>query len=773
MRQALTKLDDFVVKLKKKIWRVDNDIQVSIRGQTHGGQEGQALEDAQEGMTELFSQIRDIKQKAELSEKMVQEITRDIKSLDYAKKHLTGSITTLNHLKMLVSGVDTLNTLVKQRLYRDVANLLAAVLSVFEHFEKYTEIERIKGLSTRITDLKRQLNHQITDEFQEAFARPEPDTNICDIRQLAEACLVLDVLGEDSQQKIVTWFVSLQLRDYKSEFHPSKGMAWIDNVDKRFVWLKKTLASYREHCSDIFPKEWHLPEMISTRFCEITRDELQIMLQDRRDQLEVKILLFALKKTTDFEVWLASRFPSREFQELEEEANTPAETEIEAAQRRRRMTEAEKRKEQELSQEKPRKRKQSHFIGLLTKIFDSYMGVYVEAQEKNLETMMEAFQVQFKAEGVKPADQEEGDEGGQTLGSSGDMFRFFRDCIVQCNELNSSKALHDLYVVFKKYLATYAQKILMDNIPKYAQLAQILLKDGDLKLSSAEQYTACCILNTAEYCLDTTAQLEGRLKQKIGEDLVDLIEEQDTYHEVITNCIQLLVRALETQCEAGLVLMTKTKWDLVEEVGDTSPYISQIGKSIGQYVPFVRSSLAASRKYFTNFTMKFVNSFIPRIISSIYKCSKLSTVAAEQLLLDMQSMRTVLLELPSFGSAVSKKPPASYTRFVTKSMMKAELILKVVMSPHIPPSLYVEDYMKMLGEDDGVAGFQKVLDMKGLKKAEIAELLEAYNKVAVTAAPQEVASSSKKGGGGKPADGAGGSKRSSIRKLERLMKRFQ
>jgi hypothetical protein len=59
-------------------------------------------EQAQAGMEELFGRIKEIKQKAELSEMMVQEITRDIKSLDNAKKNLTGSITTLNHLKMLV-----------------------------------------------------------------------------------------------------------------------------------------------------------------------------------------------------------------------------------------------------------------------------------------------------------------------------------------------------------------------------------------------------------------------------------------------------------------------------------------------------------------------------------------------------------------------------------------------------------------------------------------------------------------------------------------------
>ena len=39
---------------------------------------------------------------------MVKEITRDIKQLDVAKKNLTLSITTLNHLFILVEGVENL-----------------------------------------------------------------------------------------------------------------------------------------------------------------------------------------------------------------------------------------------------------------------------------------------------------------------------------------------------------------------------------------------------------------------------------------------------------------------------------------------------------------------------------------------------------------------------------------------------------------------------------------------------------------------------------------
>lgn len=37
----------------------------------------------------------------------------------------------------------------------------------------------------------------------------------------------------------------------------------------------------------------------------------------------------------------------------------------------------------------------------------------------------------------------------------------------------------------------------------------------------------------------------------------------------------------------------------------------------------------------------------------------------------------------------------SYTRFLLKGMNKAETIVKVVMSPHEPPKLFVEDYLKV------------------------------------------------------------------------------
>ena len=37
-------------------------------------------------------------------------------------------------------------------------------------------------------------------------------------------------------------------------------------------------------------------------------------------------------------------------------------------------------------------------------------------------------------------------------------------------------------------------------------------------------------------------------------------------------------------------------------------------------IPLVRDNLASSRKYFTQFCVKFVNAFIPKFLHHVYKC---------------------------------------------------------------------------------------------------------------------------------------------------------
>ena len=65
-------------------------------------------------------------------------------------------------------------------------------------------------------------------------------------------------------------------------------------------------------------------------------------------------------------------------------------------------------------------------------------------------------------------------------------------------------------------------------------LIQSILKEGEAsKLSEEEQWRVCSILATAEYCMDTTCQLEEKLREKVDPALrasIDLSAEQDMFH---------------------------------------------------------------------------------------------------------------------------------------------------------------------------------------------------------------------------------------------------
>ncbi|CAF4897779.1 unnamed protein product, partial [Rotaria sp. Silwood2] len=71
-------------------------------------------------------------------------------------------------------------------------------------------------------------------------------------------------------------------------------------------------------------------------------------------------------------------------------------------------------------------------------------------------------------------------------------------------------------------------------------------------------------------------------------------------------------------------------------------------------------------------------------------------IGAEQLLLDTHSLKTVLLDLPSINLTVSRKPPQNFTKIVLKNMTRAEMILKVVLTPYDSARQFVKNYLQLM-----------------------------------------------------------------------------
>jgi len=377
--------------------------------------------------------------------------------------------------------------------------------------------------------------------------------------------------------------------------------------------------------------------------------------------------------------------------------------------------------------------------------------------------------------------------------------------LVQCSELSTGQPMLSLSSLFRKYLSEYTRRVLvpslprvgsasvtqpMPSIPSMTQLRDLkelsqattgilanfssLLKEGgdSVRFSPADQEVICMVLVTVEYCIDTTKQLEEKLKQKVEVGLADQITfagELEMFHSVTAQCVGLLVTELEGACEPALQAMVRVAWAAVEQVGDQSHYVSQLSSAVRATVPRLRDCLQTSRKYFTQFCLKFVSSFIPKFISQLYRCRPVGTVGAEQLLLDTHSLKTVLLDLPNLAeasgqqnrAAATRKAPAAFTKVVVKGMTRAEMILKVVMSPADPLDGFVEQYIRLV-QDPDLAELGKLLEMKGLRRGDQTSYLERFRETFDEGSnAAEVP--------GSPAQG--GSEQSRIRKLEKLIKK--
>ncbi|XP_063511768.1 vacuolar protein sorting-associated protein 53 homolog isoform X2 [Pongo pygmaeus] len=704
--QSLANIDEVVNKIRLKIRRLDDNIRTVVRGQTNVGQDG----------------------------RQVKEITRDIKQLDHAKRHLTTSITTLNHLHMLAGGVDSLEAMTRRRQYGEVANLLQGVMNVLEHFHKYMGIPQIRQLSERVKAAQTELGQQILADFEEAFPsqgtkRPGGPSNV-----LRDACLVANILDPRIKQEIIKKFIKQHLSEYLVLFQENQDVAWLDKIDRRYAWIKRQLVDYEEKYGRMFPREWCMAERIAVEFCHVTRTELAKIMRTRAKEIEVKLLLFAIQRTTNFEGFLAKRFSGCTLTDgtLKKLESPPPSTNPFLEDEPTPEMEELATEKGDLDQPKKPKAPDNPFHGIVSKCFEPHLYVYIESQDKNLGELIDRFVADFKAQGPPKPNT---DEGGAVLPSCADLFVYYKKCMVQCSQLSTGEPMIALTTIFQKYLREYAWKILSGNLPKTTTSSggltiSSLLKEKEgsevAKFTLEELCLICSILSTAEYCLATTQQLEEKLKEKVDVSLIERINltgEMDTFSTVISSSIQLLVQDLDAACDPALTAMSKMQWQNVEHVGDQSPYVTSVILHIKQNVPIIRDNLASTRKYFTQFCIKFANSFIPKFITHLFKCKPISMVGAEQLLLDTHSLKMVLLDLPSIGSQVVRKAPASYTKIVVKGMTRAEMILKVVMAPHEPLVVFVDNYIKLL-TDCNTETFQKILDMKGLKRSEQSSMLE-------------------------------------------------
>ncbi|KAK9184731.1 hypothetical protein WN943_025082 [Citrus x changshan-huyou] len=278
--------------------------------------------------------------------------------------------------------------------------------------------------------------------------------------------------------------------------------------------------------------------------------------------------------------------------------------------------------------------------------------------------------------------------------------------------------------VFQRILKAYATK-LFARLPRGGTgiVAAATGMDGQIRISERDERVICYIVNSAEYCHKTSGDLAESVSKIIDSQLadgVDMSEVQDEFSAVITKALVTLVLGLETKFDNEMAGMTRVPWGSLESVGDQSEYVNGINMILTSSIPVLGSLL--SPIYFQFFLDKLASSLGPRFYANIFKCKHISETGAQQMLLDTQAVKTILLDIPSLGRQTSNA--ASYTKFVSREMSKAEALLKVILSP---VDSVADTYRALLPEGTPME-FQRILELKGLKKADQQTILDDFNK---------------------------------------------
>ncbi|CAN4101828.1 unnamed protein product [Withania somnifera] len=722
---SLSGVELLMQKIHGEIRRVDAEILTAVRQQSNSGTKAREdLAAATSAVQELMNKIREIKAKAEQSETMVQEICRDIKKLDFAKKHITTTITALHRLTMLVSAVEQLQVMASKRHYKEAAVQLEAVNQLCSHFEAYRDVPKITELREKFKSIKQVLKSHVFSDFSSLGTGKETEESNL-LQQLSDACLVVDALEPSVREELVKYFCNRELTSYQQIFEGAE-LAKLDKTERRYAWIKRRLRT-NEEIWKIFPRSWHVDYLLCIQFCKLTRSQLVEILVNMKEKPDVATLLTALQRTLEFEEELAEKFGGRTRSKDGVDDNEETER---SGSKGQTVSDIRKKYEQKLAahygsqhEEQDGQKDSSvpgagfNFRGIISSCFEPHLSVYVELEEK---TLMDSLEKEIMEETW------EIEEGSQTniLSSSIKVFVIIRRSLKRCSALTRNQTFFNLFKAFQKVLKAYATK-LFARLPKGGTgiVAAATGIEGQIKTSDKDERVICYIVNTAEYCHKTCGELADNVSKLIDAqfaDRVDMSEVQDEFSAVITRSLITLVHGIETKFDSEMAVMTRVPWSTLESVGDQSDYVNGINLILTSSIPVLGSLL--SPIYFQFFLDKLASSLGPRFYHNIFKCKQISETGAQQMLLDTQAVKTILLEIPSLGKQTAGA--ASYSTFVSREMSKAEALLKVILSPIDS----VADTFCALLPEGTLTEFQRLLELKGLKKADQQSILDDFNK---------------------------------------------
>jgi hypothetical protein len=165
----------------------------------------------------LIVKITDIKERAKESEEIVEDMCKDIKLLDTAKRNLGGSIQIIDQYTKLMRTYDDMSDFCADRNYGAATHCLIKIDQLLKFFEEHKESEQIKEMVDWREQIIEKSKLQIKDDFTK-FLEERSDLKE---EKLLAACKLVEEIGVQFRNQIMFMPVGKVMEDYKQSFADS------------------------------------------------------------------------------------------------------------------------------------------------------------------------------------------------------------------------------------------------------------------------------------------------------------------------------------------------------------------------------------------------------------------------------------------------------------------------------------------------------------------------------------------------------------------------
>lgn len=386
-------------------------------------------------------------------------------------------------------------------------------------------------------------------------------------------------------------------------------------------------------------------------------------------------------------------------------------------------------------------------LGLASSAFDKHMRPYIKLEEQSMDEQL-----------VSSLEDRAVDTRGNhpVFTTSTKLFVYIKGSITRCTNLTKGNTFFLLYNAFQDSLSKYSQ-VLSSKLPPplpsksvgplnmppvpfaknpLQQVDPPPTQTASYKVPPGEEVTVCHVIGTCEYCAETVEALEDLIRDTIDDefkDKIDMMAQQEAFHEITAKAIRILVSGLENRLDEPFKMMSSINWAMFVEVGEESDYVRYMHKEIQPYVSASRTLIPKS--YFQSVCDKFALGFTTAYYDSLIRLKTISEPGSQQLLLDVYNLKNLILKLPVLEASAATTPtarkavatgstiaPAMYTKMVQKQFKNIELLLKMTGTPI---NLLI-DVFKDQWPGGTALDLQQVMSLKGLKRNEQAAMLEKF-----------------------------------------------